>query len=115
MSDFRTYDPVEFFTRLVAPTYKEYLAEPLLRHRVKNAVAQLDTMAERMWHWWHERDPARVAHSRSARRYREYLVASVCPDFQLVWDLHDSHKHVELTRGERIVRCHIPVGDMAVF
>ena len=28
---------------------------------------------------------------------------NVCPDFGLVWDVHDGHKHVTLNRGNRQV------------
>ena len=103
MTDFRAYEPKEFFEKIVKPTYEEYLAEPLKHHRVKNAVAQLDTMAERMWHWWHPREPGRVGNALSPRKYRQYLSAAECSDFQIVWDLHDNHKHVEISRQDRIV------------
>lgn len=103
MSDFRVYDPNEFFQKFVEPTYQDYLAEPLQHHRVKNAAAQLDTLAERMWNWWQERDALKIRNVASPRAYRELLAREGCPDFQIVWDLHDAHKHVELTRGARIV------------
>jgi hypothetical protein len=103
MSDFRTYEPKEFFEKLVRPTYDEYLADPLMHHRVKNAVAQLDIMAERSWHWWSKVDPQRIAFTGSPRAYRQYLVDTECPDYQFVWDIHDGHKHVELSRHNRKV------------
>lgn len=103
MSDFRVYEPKEFFEKFVEPTYQDYLAAPLQHHRVKNAAAQLDTLAERMWHWWQGRDPSKVRTTRSPRAYRELLAREYCPDFEIVWGLHDAHKHVELTRVARAI------------
>lgn len=103
MSDFRIYSPEEFFQTIVEPSYQDYLAAPFQHHRVKNAAAQLDTLAERMWQWWCETDVSKIQGTASPRAYRELLAKQVCPDFQIVWDLHDAHKHVELTRGARII------------
>lgn len=103
MSGFDVYDPGEFFEKFVEPTYRDYLAAPLEDYRVKNAAAQFDILAERMWRWWSERDPSKVRNIQSAWAYREMLSREYCPDFEIVWGMHDAHKHVELTRGHRIV------------
>jgi hypothetical protein len=37
------------------------------------------------------------------REYRTWLAEQECGDFQLVWDIADAHKHVELGRPGRAV------------
>lgn len=60
-------------------------------------------MAERVWHWLRQRDPGKAFHAPSPGRYRQALVANVCPDFQLIWDVADGHKHWTLTRPGRLI------------
>lgn len=91
-------DPAIFFRDFVRRAYDEHLQSPLDEYRAKSAVQEIDNMAERMWHYWSKRDPSKVYNTASASGYREYLRANVCQDFGLVWDVHDAHKHVELTR-----------------
>lgn len=67
------------------------------------AVANSEVMAERMWNWWHKKAPIRIGNAKSARAYRSLLVEKECGDFQLIWDIHDGHKHVELSRPNRKV------------
>jgi len=95
--------PVDFFTNFVKRAYDEWKASPLDEYRAKIAVQQADVMAERMWKYWRTRDPAKVSGAQSAQQYREHLTKNECPDFGLVWDAHDAHKHVELDRKGRRV------------
>jgi hypothetical protein len=37
------------------------------------------------------------------KAYRTHLAQNECPEFQLVWDIHDGHKHVSLNRSNRMV------------
>ena len=101
--DLTTYDPRKFFEVFVGAAYKEYLADPLSHLRVKTVVSNADTLAERMWVSLNGSDPTRIANAKSPRAYREYLVQKECSDFQIVWDMHDGHKHVELSRRNRQV------------
>src|SRR5690348_3457557 len=101
-TDFRTYSPKEYFSVFVDRSFKEYLEAPLDHYRVKMAVTNADVMAERMWQWWHQKDPTRIENAKSAREYRQLLVKRE-PNFQLVWDIHDGQKHVELKRKGRKV------------
>jgi len=94
-------NPKVFFNDFVRRAYEEFLKEPASEYRAKHAVGEANIMAERAWHWLHQRDPSKVFHSPNAGRYRQELVASVCPDFQLVWDVADGHKHWTLTRPSR--------------
>lgn len=96
-------NPRDFFERIVRPSYEEWLSDPLSEWKAKAAVANADTMAERLFAYWHSRDPGQVAGATSASKYRSYLRESVCSDFGLVWDVHDGHKHMTLSRANREV------------
>jgi hypothetical protein len=89
--------PHEFFDHFVLRSYREHVAAPLDPYCAKMAAYNADVMAERVWDFCKNSDPARVGGARSAARYRRSLVAE-CADFQLVWDVNDSHKHVHLDR-----------------
>jgi hypothetical protein len=60
-------------------------------------------MAERIFVYWSEKDKTYVAGAQSAFQYRTHLRQNVCPDFGLVSDVHDAHKHVRLDRANRRV------------
>jgi hypothetical protein len=37
--------------------------------------------------------------SRQTTKYRRFLASNECADFQTIWDIADSHKHLELDRN----------------
>lgn len=92
-----------FFENFVRRSYTEFVRNPASEYHAKNAVMNSNIMAERVWHWLRPRDPAKVFNASNPGRYRQELVANVCADFQLVWDIADGHKHWELTRRSRRV------------
>ena len=95
--------PRAFFDIHVKPNYEDWLAEPLDERRAKNAVADANNMAERVWYYWIDRDPAQVYDATTPGRYRNELSTRECADFALVRDVADAHKHVELERRPRQV------------
>jgi hypothetical protein len=96
-------NPQEFFENIVKPSYQGRLLDPLIEWKAKAAVSNADTMAERVFVYWNTREQAQVAGAKSAYQYRVHLRERVCPDFGLVWDLHDGHKHMIVSRGNRQV------------
>jgi hypothetical protein len=110
----RVIHPRIFYNEIVQPSYQAFIATPTLEWICKAAVSNADTMAERMFYFWQfiiKKDPSSdedaIEAARSAilgfthvRQYREHLT-TICPDFQLVWDIHDAHKHYELGRPNR--------------
>jgi hypothetical protein len=96
-------NPRDFFENSVKPSYQTWLSDPLTEWKAKTAISNADIMAERIWKYWIEKDQTRLAGAKTASRYRIYLRENVCPDFGLVWDLHDGHKHVTLDRANRQV------------
>ena len=101
--EFGVFEPKRFYVEFVRRSFEEFQESPLDVYRVKMAVIQSDTMAERAWHHFREDSPEKIGHAASARAYRRYLAENECADFQVVWDVHDGHKHVELERRPRIV------------
>jgi hypothetical protein len=101
--EFSVFDPQTFFDQFVSRAYKDHTENPTDRYHIKVAVHQANVLAERVWAAFHNISPEKVAGSKSASGYREYLAKSECSDFQLIWDLDDGHKHVDLRRRNRKV------------
>jgi hypothetical protein len=99
---FEIYNPRKFFEEFVLRAYQEYLVEPLDQYRIKVAIIQADTMAERVWDTFKDGDRSKIGDAGSARAYREFL-SKQCQDFHVIWDVHDGHKHVHLSRTNRLV------------
>jgi hypothetical protein len=110
----RVIHPRIFYNEILQPSCQAFVASPTVEWICKAAVSNADTMAERMFYFWRyiiRKDPSSdqdaIEAARRAilgfthvRQYREHL-ANICPDFQLVWDTHDAHKHFELGRPNR--------------
>jgi len=97
--------PRNFFDRIVLPSYKDWRNEPLAEHRAKSAVHHLNVMAERMFNHF-GKNSEQVYGAPTVGLYRKHLAAHECPNFQLVWDVDDAHKHVVLNRASRQVTRH---------
>lgn len=95
--------PQRFFDDHVKPNYEEWLADPLDERLAKNAVADANNMAARVFHHWRGLDPSQVYGVANEGSYRSELAGRECPDFGLVRDVADAHKHVTLHRPNRRV------------
>jgi hypothetical protein len=93
--------PRRFFEGHLRPNYEEWLASPLNERLAKNAVADANNMAARVFHYWRDRDPSQVYGATDEGRYRDELAQRECTDFALVRDVAEAHKHVTLTRRSR--------------
>jgi hypothetical protein len=80
-------NPRDFFENIVKPSYEAWLADHLREWKAKAATSNADTMAERIFVYWNNRDQTHVAGARHPREYRSHLRTNVCPDFGLVWDV----------------------------
>jgi hypothetical protein len=96
-------NPRDFFENIVRPSYEAWRVDRLSEWKAKAATSNADTMAERVFVYWNDRDPTRVVRARNAREYRTHLRTNICSDFGLVWDVHDGHKHAILNRSNRQV------------
>ena len=94
--------PREFLEEMVGPTVAAWRADHLNARLAKQAANELNNMVDRMLNHWGG-GAAEVYNAGTPAEYRRKLVTDVCPDFQLVWDIADAHKHVELGRPDRSV------------
>ena len=83
--------------------YEEYLKHPSDVFYVKAVVHQMNVMAERMWSALDDIEREEYGRLTTASEFRRYLVERHCRDFQLVWDVDDAHKHVELSRKSAVI------------
>ena len=63
--------PRRFFEEHVRPNYEEWLSSPLNERLAKNALADANNMAARVFHYWRDRDPAQVYGVTNEARYRD--------------------------------------------
>ena len=96
-------NPRDFFEQMVKPPYEAWLADPLIEWKAKAATSNADILAERVFVYWNKKDQSQVAGAKHVRDYRTHLRKNVCPDFGLVWDVHDGLKHMMLDRPNRQV------------
>src|SRR5262245_60275179 len=86
--------PRKFFEGHVLPNYHEWLASPLDERLAKSAVADANNTAARDWRG---RDLSKIHGATNEGEYRNELAARESPDFGLVRDVADAHKHQLLT------------------
>ena len=63
-------NPRDFFEKMVKPPYEDWLSDPLTEWKAKTATSNADTLAERIFRYWDNKDQAQIAGARSAREYR---------------------------------------------
>lgn len=90
-----------FFDQHVKPNYEDWLASPLNERLAKNAVAEANNMAARAYHYWQTQKPDHIYGARDESRYRDELAKRECPDFALLRDVAEAHKHFHLSRQRR--------------
>jgi len=93
--------PRKFFEGHVKPNYNDWLAAPLDERLAKNAVADVNNMAARVFDHWRSQGAAQVFGVKNEGEYRNALAAKECGDFGLVRDVAEAHKHVILDRKSR--------------
>lgn len=97
--------PRAFFEEHVRPNFNEWVASPLNQRLAKNAVADANNMAARMFHYLAGKYPEMLHGARNEGEYRSWIVTNECDDFALARDIADAHKHFELDRiSRRITR-----------
>lgn len=95
--------PRNFYDNHVRPNYDDWLANPLDERLAKNAVAEANNMAARVFRHWRCLDPAQLYGAAREGEYRKELAVRECPDFALLRDVAEAHKHVVLDRCPRQV------------
>jgi hypothetical protein len=90
-----------FFEEHVVPTMREWEASPLEPHKAMSLAVNLNQMADYFWHE-HGSDPTKVLGATDLGAFRNALSASL-PEFALVRDVAEAHKHFRLSRSNRKV------------
>jgi hypothetical protein len=95
--------PREFFDTYVKRSYELWSKAPRDLVLASGAVHQGNVMVERLVQWESRGEkisPTQLM--KKAKNLREEL-AKAHPDFALVWDIDDAHKHLRLSKSEREV------------
>jgi hypothetical protein len=96
--------PSEFLDRIVRPTVEESCRNPQDERLARQAVSELNNLAEKVFHYWGA-GSRQVYGAANVSSYRTELAQRECSDFQLVRDIADAHNHVELGRpGRQVTR-----------
>jgi hypothetical protein len=88
---------VQVLRDFVIRSFEEFRAKPHDEYLAKFAAGHANVMAERIWHYYKDRDPARVFAAPTAGEYREALVKMECDDFGVVRDVAEGAKSACVT------------------
>lgn len=89
-----------FFIKHVQPNMSAWVAQSTDERLAMNAVLSLYHLADHFWHSFSTSDPNRLLQSNSSGQYRSAL-AKQEPDFAILRDVAEAHKHMELSRKIR--------------
>lgn len=90
-----------FFESHVRSNFEEWNKSPLDERLAKNAVADMNNMAARVYRHWEAHDLAKVYGATNEGNYRNELCTRECADFGIIRDVADAHKHFILDRRTR--------------
>ncbi len=93
---------VSFFETHVVPAMVEWRNSPSDVRLAMNLAVSLNQMADHFWHEYHESEVDRVFAKDSVGGFRKAL-AEANSNFGLVRDVADAHKHVKLSRPDRVL------------
>jgi hypothetical protein len=90
-----------YFDEHVIPNLREWTSQPTADNRAMNLAISLNHLADHFWEE-HQTDPSKPLSARSLKEFREKLV-DLTPEFGLIRDVADAHKHFKLNRTDRNV------------
>lgn len=91
-----------FFEDDVKPSVVAWRASPTDLRLAKHAAISLNQLADYFFHDFHNDAPHRVFHKKTVNRFRREL-GVIFPNFNLIRDVAEAHKHVELNRSDRVL------------
>jgi hypothetical protein len=91
-----------FFDTHVLPAVDEWRKYPDDIRLAMNAAVALNQMADHYWHAFAAGEPDRVLRTTSVQAFRGEL-GKQQPDWALVRDVAEAHKHVKLDRPSRVL------------
>ena len=98
-------EPQSFYKKHVKENCKIWIADHTNEVKAMNAVSAANNMAEYMYDYLKKYKPELLCGAAQPFDYRKNLVKTECADFQIIWDVADSHKHIRLRRLPRQVTC----------
>jgi hypothetical protein len=91
-----------FFEDDVKPTAAAWRASPTELRLAKHTAISLNQLADYFFHDFHNDAPHRVFREISVSGFRRELGVRF-PNFTLIRDVAEAHKHVELNRSDRVL------------
>jgi hypothetical protein len=88
-----------FYREHIEPNMRDWEDAPLEQQRAMNLAVSLNQMADHFWHSF-GKDPGKVLGATDLPGFRRTLSAQF-PEFALVRDVADAHKHFILSRADR--------------
>jgi hypothetical protein len=98
MTNTKLTRPQEFWRDHVLPNCKEYRKHPDSIRHAMNAALSAFHMADWVWTTYHDTDPQKVAGKLCTLDYSLHLANNGFPDFLVLKDIAEAHKHLELDR-----------------
>ena len=95
--------PRIYFETHVKANHDDWGSHPLDERKAMNAAVSANQMADHMYHYLSENNDAQLLGATNLGEYRKAL-SEIQPDFALVRDVAESHKHVHLDRPDAQVR-----------
>ncbi|MGE6196748.1 hypothetical protein ACLH0M_14655 [Aeromonas media] len=92
-----------YFRTYVVPAYDAWQSNPQDIRLAKTLASGLNDIAEHYWRLSYKTSPEQVASTPTVRKYREYI-ARILPEFALIRDVADCHKHLFLDRPSAQVK-----------
>ncbi len=93
----------EFYLKYLKPNYDEWVLSLLDERLAMNTILSANQMVD--WYFYDLKIGNSVGQGFSGPKVlREHIVANVCADFQIIWDVADSHKHFERHRGDALIK-----------
>ena len=96
-------NPRRCFEIHVKANHDDWCSDPLDERKAMNAAMSANQMADHLYHYLLENNDSRPFGARNPGEYRRAL-AEIEPDFALVRDVAEAHKHVQIGRSDAQVR-----------
>lgn len=91
-----------FLQTHVVPGINDFGASPLDIRKAMNSAVALNQLADYFWRSYSKTDSARVFHAENVGAFRDEL-GKRHPEFAIVRDVAEAHKHMTLNRTSRVV------------
>ncbi len=96
--------PQKFWETHAVPNVKKFRRDTADQCKAMNAALSAYHMHDYVWESYRTSAPAKVFEQAEQYKFRQYLIAHECPDFELIQDLATAHKHMKFrSKSRRII------------